>query len=456
MKQQAFTWTGRACLPLMTIAATVTTALNYYAAHDFHTIDKHLVFRERILHGFATTDVVPSYPIPPTFPMWGYGFVLLLTTNKLLLIALHFGVALFSAWYFVRVVDKSGLLNAWSRFWLRVFMVCCLPWYAYHSIEWSQSLATSFLVLSASLLIQAVRTEPVAWRPLCLSAICLGINLNFASDLYLLPVALAIACWWCAGFSRSSAARAAVWLAVVIATLIPWMIYSWRATGAPLVKSTNQGHVLLIGLGQDPLHRFATTYSDSDPFMYQLLREKLGDDFVKRFYASCSYEADLVLRPAFVGMIMKQPYDYLDLIRLKLGQILTGETGTYAGEFDQGNNENRFGIGDRVRNRIQRYSVAEGRGLQLGTTVFAALALWAGLRTRTRAWILVLVTIAYQYLSCSVAALQPQYVSNLILFQLLVCANGVGVLSASLESLASDGQVMRTRRARASRATTLP
>jgi hypothetical protein len=439
MKTQVFAWTDRAYLPLMTVAAAVTTALNYYAAHNFHTIDKHLVFRERILHAFATTDVMPSYPIPPTFPMWGYGFVLLLTTNKLLLIAIQFAVALFSVWYFLRVVDESGLVNAWSRFWLRVFMVCCLPWYAYHSIDWSQSLATSFLVLSVALLVRAVRSEPVAWRPLCLSAICLGINLNFASDLYLLPVALAAAYWWCAGCSRSAAAHAVVWLAAVIATLIPWMVYSWRATGAPLVKSTNQGHVLLIGLGQDPRHRFAMTYSDDDPLMYQILDDKLGHDFARRFYASCSYEADRVLRPAFVGMIMKQPYDYLDLIRLKLGQILTGNTGTYAGEFDQGDNEGRFGIGDRVRNRIQRYSVGEGRGLQLGTTLFAAFALWAGFRTRTRAWMLVLVTIAYQYLSCSVAALQPQYVSNLILFQLLVCAHGIGALSSWLDPLTSAG-----------------
>ena len=268
-----------------------------------------------------------------------------------------------------------------------------------------------------------------------------GINLNFASDLYLLPVALAVAYWWCAGRSRSASAHAVSWLAIVMATLVPWMVYAWRATGAPLMKSTNQGHVMLIGLGQDPLHRFPTTYSDNDPFMYQILRDKLGHDFAGRFYASCWYEADLVLRPAFVGLIMNQPYDYLDLIRLKLGQILIGDTGTYAGEFDQAGNEGRFGIGDRIRNRIQRYSVAEGRGLQLGTTLFAAFAVWAALRMRKTAWMVVLVTIAYQYLSCSVAALQPQYVSNLILFQLLVCAHGVGVMTSRLESLISAAEV---------------
>jgi hypothetical protein len=51
---------------------------------------------------------------------------------------------------------------------------------------------------------------------------------------------------------------------------------------------------------------------------------------------------------------------------------------------------------------------------------------------RRRAWALLLAPIAYQYISCSLAALQPQYVSNVILFQLVVCANGAGTLIAAI------------------------
>jgi hypothetical protein len=85
-----------------------------------------------------------------------------------------------------------------------------------------------------------------------LSAVCLGLNLNFASDLYLLPILLACAYFWYAGSSRAATAQAVAWLAVVALTLVPWMIYTWHATGTPLVKSTNQGHALLIGLGRIP------------------------------------------------------------------------------------------------------------------------------------------------------------------------------------------------------------
>src|SRR5262249_18230955 len=126
-------------------------------------------------------------------------------------------------------------------------------------------------------------------------------------------------------------AQALAWLLGVALTLVPWMTYSWRATGVPLVKSTNQGHVLLLGLGQDPKGRFGFTYSDGDPRMYAILRDQLGDAFARRFYASCSYEADRVLRPAFTTAVLIRPWDYADLVHTKLRRILTGSVGTLRG-----------------------------------------------------------------------------------------------------------------------------
>ena len=419
-------WIERACLPLMGVMSASITLLNFRAQHDFHTITKHLVFKERILHGFATTDVMPSYPIPPTFPMWGYGWVLLLTTNKLLLIALQIAVALFSVWFFLRILDEFSLLNRWSRIVLRIFMVFCIPWYAYNSFEWSQSLATSLLILSLSLLIRAAHRNSAAWWWLGLSAACFGLNLNLASDLYLLPFPLAFAYWWYTGPSRAATARATWWLAGVVFTLVPWMTYTWHATGTPLVKSTNQGHVLFIGLGQDPQRRFGVTYSDADPKMYQILRDQLGETLEGRLDASCSYEADAVLRRAFVQLVTDKPRTYLNLVWFRLRQILSGEIGTYSGEFDEGENVGSFGIGAPLRTLVRRVTQRAGTLLQLGTTLFVPAALWAALRRRRAAWAFVLLPIAYQYLSGSVAVLQPQYLSNLILLQLLVCAHGLG------------------------------
>jgi hypothetical protein len=425
-------WLDRACLPLMAAGSALVALLNFHATHNFHTIEKHLVFRTRILHGFSPADVMPSYPIPPTFPMWGYGWVLLLTTSKPALIALQIAVGLCAVWCLLRALDAIALLDRWSMAVLRVLLIACTPWYAYNSIDWSQSLATSCLIASVALMILAHAAETTRWRLLVLSAVGFGLNLNFASDLYLLPLFLAAAYFWYAGPSRAAAAQALAWLAVVALTLVPWMLYSWRAVGTPLMKSTNQGHVLLIGLGQDALRRFGTTYSDHDPLMYRILEEQLGHERASRFYASCSYEADLVLRRAFLQIIASQPRDYLDLVAWKMKQMVTGAIGTYSGEFDEGGNVGAFGVGLRIRTRLRRFTQETGHWVQFGATVLAPVALWAAVWLRRRAWALLLAPIAYQYISCSLAALQPQYVSNVILFQLVVCANGAGTLIAAI------------------------
>jgi hypothetical protein len=164
-------WIDKWYLPLMGVMSVAVTLLNIRATHTFHAIEKYLVFRERILHGFATTDVVPSYPTPPTFPMWGYGWVLLLTTNKAVLLGLQIVVALFSVWYLLEVLDEYKLLNRWARMFLRVSLVVCIPWYVYHSIEWCHSLAASFFMLSIALLIPVAHGKRVTWWRLVLSAV---------------------------------------------------------------------------------------------------------------------------------------------------------------------------------------------------------------------------------------------------------------------------------------------
>jgi hypothetical protein len=420
-------------VPAAAAMSAVFALLNFHALHLFHTVDKHLVFRDRILHGFDTEYRL----LPPTFPMWGYGWVLLLTTRTSWLIVLQMTVALFAAWYFVRALAAAGVLNRFSRVLLPIGIVLCAPWFAYHSIVWSQSLATSLLMLSVAMLIAAASGGHAKARLLGMSACCMGLNLNLASDLFLLPVLLALTCWAVAKWSRFTAADVAGWLAAVVLMLTPWMIYSWRAVGAPLVKSSNQGHVFLIGLGQDPAGRFGITYSDDDPTMYQIIRERLGASFARRPYASCSYEADQVLKPAFVAIVSRQPWAYLDLVGFKLRELLLGRVGTYQGEFDEGANVGAFGIGSSVRDFVRRYTRRTGRLLQQGTTLFAPLVAWAAIRRRAWPWVVIFVPIVYQYISCSVAVVQPQYVSNLILLQVPIIVHGVAIPFAWVWSFAT-------------------
>jgi hypothetical protein len=414
----------------MAILSLVITVLNFYAKHGFHTIEKYLVFKERILHGFALNDVVPSYPTPPTFPMWGYGWVLLLTTNKALLITIQTVVALLSASYFFKTIKRLQLLNNWSITFLHLFILFCTPWYAYNSIDWCQSLATSFLIFSLSLFL--IATQKTSKWLFALSAICFGLNLNLASDMYVLPIGVAVCYCLYEGFSRRAVAQSMRWLAGIAVMLLPWMIYTWHATGRPLVKSTNEGHVLFIGLGQDPQNRFGITYSDQDPRMYKVLREQLGDDFAKHFYASVSYAADGVLQKAFLKIVADQTAAYADLVKYKLTLILTGRIGTYNGEFDEPENVGRFNVPIGPRKYLHIYTLFAGCALQLGTTLFAPFAVWSAIRHRKLAWAIILLPIAYQYLTCALAVTQPQYLANLILLQLLLCSNGMGIVVSRL------------------------
>ena len=45
---------------------------------------------------------------------------------------------------------------------------------------------------------------------------------------------------------------------------------------------------------------------------------------------------------------------------------------------------------------------------------------------RSPAWALTVVSIVYQYVSCSIAVMQPQYVQNVVIFQLFLVAATLG------------------------------
>jgi hypothetical protein len=423
------------------ISAVTIAALNYSAVHAFHTIDKHLTFRDRIIAGFPVDPILRTYPTPSTFPMWGYGWVLLVTTYKPALLAIQIAAATAAAWFFVAVVERADAPNRWPARLLRAGILVCTPWYVYHSIDWSQSLATSALILSAALLVAACHARRRRARWLIASAVCFGVNLNFASDLYLLPFAIAATYWWLQRERRTAPVESMAWLAAVFATLVPWMIYSEHVVGAPLIKSTNQGHVLLIGLGQDPDHRFDVTYSDGDPTMYANLDRALGRQRARQTYESCSFEADPELRRAFLERVMARPLAYLDLVRWRLTQVLRGRVGVYAGEFDSPENAGRFGVSVRIRRSLRLRTVQFGSRLQLITTVLLPFAAWAAVRRRSAALTLAVVTIMYQYVSCSIAVMQPQYVQNLLMFQLLVCAEVAGMWLTQIAAIPSIGRV---------------
>jgi len=264
-------------------------------------------FADYIASGFSA---VPSVP---TFPMWGYGWVWWLTSGFVpTMLMLQFIFCLLTTWLFVRFVEKS-FPNRRLK-WLRLIVVCSIPWYMYHSVLQPNVIAADLWVLAIILFLGMSSPWSIA-----LSGVCAGLALNFRSDFILLPLILASIWWWGGrhrrfeqlvpvSIRRRLSFRSLIgWVAIIALMLAPWSYHYWRTTSELSVTSSNGGHVLFIGLGQLPGNPWGRLCSDADPQMAAILTESLGADTVH----SCSPAANRVLRRAFIHDVQRYPLGYL-------------------------------------------------------------------------------------------------------------------------------------------------
>jgi hypothetical protein len=300
--------------------AVLFSYLNWDAHHVFHTLEKHVVFRDRILHGFSTGVVDPAYPTPPTFPMWGMGFVILPTTSLAYIDAVNFALGIGSFLYLLRTLEWDGVVGVLGRRVALVAVAVLLPWYAYHSIAWSQSVDFSLFMLGAALLIRS---------RFVLSGLAFGLGLNVQSDYIGLFPLFALG-WLLVARNRPAVARSvAIWGATMLACLVPWAVYAYHATGHVLLTSSNTGHVFYISLGQTGLYDIQ--FSDRSRQMYAVLDRKIHPP-VSRFYGSCTPEASNVLLREWWRIVSSDPLRFLHGVLIKIRNT----PGPYAGEFRSG------------------------------------------------------------------------------------------------------------------------
>jgi hypothetical protein len=86
--------------------AGLVSYYNYYAKGMSILLNSYASFAKVIQANFDTSADT-HYPL--TFPMWGYGFLMAITTNKIVLIATQIFFALLSLWYFIRTIEKSQI-----------------------------------------------------------------------------------------------------------------------------------------------------------------------------------------------------------------------------------------------------------------------------------------------------------------------------------------------------------
>lgn len=142
------------------------------------------------------------------------------------------------------------------------------------------------------------------WMLLVAGGVC-GLASQFRPEFLLLPVGLFLALWaWRRRFWSTLGWTAGMQVAVVV-MLVPWMVWTWRATGTMLLTCTTSGGTAYESLGEDPKNRWGIVLSD----------EWLIEDAVKRGYPTAwCHDADVFYRRQFIEHLREDPVYYLRLV----------------------------------------------------------------------------------------------------------------------------------------------
>ncbi len=285
----------------------------------------YVCFRSAIVAGL---DPAANHCPSPTFPIWGYGWLLVATRTELALLLFQIVLAVGAAWLFLRSLEQAALVSARTTRLVKAILVVSVPWYAANALRWPYAEAASLLLVSIAVLALALARGDHRYRTYALSGLLLGIALNFRSDFIALPLAVGVIVLALDRQRLALAKRLGVWIAVVVLTLVPWVVYAHRATGHVLLTSTNSGHVLYISLGQLPGNPWGITPYDGDPRMHRELRAHFGRDV-----SSLTDASDRFLRSRFFQLVRQHPGAWLRKGVRNAAHTFTD--GFYDGEFIQ-------------------------------------------------------------------------------------------------------------------------
>lgn len=414
--------------PLLWLEAAFVTSLNWDATAMSGLIPYYRNFARIIGSGFSANAGLAGFP---TFPMWGYGWLMLLLRSKLTILVFQQGLAMIAVWAVFRIIERSELLSARAQTALRLLVLASPAWFALHAVLWPNSIAASLLPLSLVLIVTRARKEN-GMKLLVVSGILFGVLLNFRSDYLLLPLAVALLISFFDSFRPRTLRRLGVWLVSIYLMLIPWGFYAYQATGHFLLTSTNGGHVFFIGLGNLPGNSWRIRPDDGDSVMHQALERKFG----KPAPSSLNYRSDVFLKEQFFQRVKEHPAEYFRKMAHSGGAMLT--KGSYAGElFDadacKPDCQTKFQGGGLpvIRDLPRLFSVSPSEAthaiLYLGSELLTRSLLflsflvtpfstWAAMRRRDLFAGTVVITILYHSLLSMAGYFMPVYSSTILLF----------------------------------------
>ena len=284
------------------IVITTTTTLNWNANLMEGILPYYKNFTNYFRNGFKYNGDEFKYIY--TWPMWGYGLVLLLK-YKIIIIILQ---QLFSIFVIiiVRIYLKEKLSNKTLNF-VSALIICALPWYFFQVSLWPYGISANLLTISLIMISIGVEKSKILY--IIISAIAFGVMLNLRSDYYFFALVIGIVLVIFGLIKRRTkklSLYALYWLAIVFITLLPWAAHSYKYTGTFSLVSSNSGHVFYIGLGQLPNNKWNITPIDED-----LTMRKFIDSSISKSESTLTTKSNKVLMSRFFFLIKNDPKEYL-------------------------------------------------------------------------------------------------------------------------------------------------
>lgn len=314
--------TGRWFLLAMIVMQGAALALSTEAESQSGMLGRFHEYRLVIRAGFDLT-VIPTGP--PTFPIWGYGWLFAATEDAAVWLVVQAALAVWATWLFVRTVERSALLGAPALRAFKLLVLVSIPWYTFHAHIWPASVATSLVVASLALLGDVLREPRARWWRVASAGVLFGLSVNFRPEVLLLPLPVALVLAVAKRMRWRAMGEALVWLGCTYASLIPWAVYTKMATGRVLLTATHGGLTSLTGFGHVPNNRWGITLDDHDPTVAGWVEEHFGEP-----RCVTRPEVDAFLKRKFVEIVRADPGEYAR--KCKVTFIRHVWRGVYPGE----------------------------------------------------------------------------------------------------------------------------
>jgi hypothetical protein len=286
---------------LLLLSIIVSTVLNYKA----DVMGPMVVLYEDYANFFSNkfNFTTPFKYSQYTFPMWGYGFVILILKKKIWIIIFQQLVTFFTLIFF----DSNFNHTLKNKNSFRFFLLVSFPWFFFHTSLWPYSLGANFLLIGVTLIFKYYNSQKKYL--LLFSAIIFGLMLNLRSDYYyfiILLFTVLIIQVIIQKKRKEEILLILTWFLVIQMFLIPWGYYTFKRTGHYLQTSTNAGHVFFISLGQLPNNLWKITQEDNDSTMYSYLKK----EFPSKNTNSLAYEEDKFLFKSWKSLVLNNPKEY--------------------------------------------------------------------------------------------------------------------------------------------------